>query len=333
MATAAVPTGPLCFVCKDPFQKNDPVNSASGNKYHTACYVCTSCMQPFPDDEYYEYEGKLFCPNDYKLLWGPKCAHCHEHIEGTCVTALERKWHPEHFNCTACGMSLASNPWIRHGDRAFCKPCSTSKAATAAIQICARCSKPLDGNSISVKGQPMHPEHFQCTTCRMTLNSQGKEYEGKLYCAKHFEQVKYTICAACRRPIDGLVITALGKTFHPEHFVCVVDEKPLEGDQFFEVKGKMYCKFHHQQLYAERCFRCNTAVSSESFRALGKLFCGHCFLCFGCDTPLVVGKKVQFIEVDLRPFCGKCHDRLPKDLRRRFKEMDKVASKLKKDKD
>ena len=28
------------------------------------------------------------------------------------------------------------------------------------------------------------------------------------------------ICAACERPIVGQVVTALGKTFHPEHFTC-----------------------------------------------------------------------------------------------------------------
>ena len=27
-------------------------------------------------------------------------------------------------------------------------------------------------------------------------------------------------CAACEKPIVGQVVTALGKTFHPEHFTC-----------------------------------------------------------------------------------------------------------------
>ena len=28
------------------------------------------------------------------------------------------------------------------------------------------------------------------------------------------------ICSACEKPIVGQVVTALGKTFHPEHFTC-----------------------------------------------------------------------------------------------------------------
>ena len=28
------------------------------------------------------------------------------------------------------------------------------------------------------------------------------------------------VCAACNKPIVGQVVTALGKTFHPEHFTC-----------------------------------------------------------------------------------------------------------------
>ena len=34
------------------------------------------------------------------------------------------------------------------------------------------------------------------------------------------KQTQKGICAACDKPIVGQVVTALGKTFHPEHFTC-----------------------------------------------------------------------------------------------------------------
>ena len=37
------------------------------------------------------------------------------------------------------------------------------------------------------------------------------------------------ICGACRRPIEDRVVTALGKQWHVEHFVCGKCEKPFLG--------------------------------------------------------------------------------------------------------
>merc|ERR1719495_1414554 len=45
------------------------------------------------------------------------------------------------------------------------------------------------------------------------------------------------VCAACSKPIVGQVITALGHTWHPEHFTCSHCNQELGTMNFFEREG------------------------------------------------------------------------------------------------
>ena len=36
------------------------------------------------------------------MLYCPKCAHCDQPVSDRCITALGKKWHPEHFICCQC---------------------------------------------------------------------------------------------------------------------------------------------------------------------------------------------------------------------------------------
>jgi LIM protein, putative len=44
------------------------------------------------------------------------------------------------------------------------------------------------------------------------------------------------ICGACHRPIEERIVTALGKNWHVEHFVCARCEKPFLGHRHYEKK-------------------------------------------------------------------------------------------------
>ena len=77
--------------------------------------------------------------------------------------------------------------------------------------------------------------------------------------------VKKGTCAACNKPIIGQVCTALGKTWHPEHFTCVACELPLGSRNFFEREGKPFCEKDYHELYAPRCAYCNGPILDVSF--------------------------------------------------------------------
>lgn len=67
-------------------------------------------------------------------------------------------------------------------------------------------------------------------------------------------------CNACDKPIVGQVITALGKTWHPEHFTCNHCSQELGTRNFFERDGVPYCETDYHNLFSPRCAYCNGPI-------------------------------------------------------------------------
>lgn len=72
-------------------------------------------------------------------------------------------------------------------------------------------------------------------------------------------------CNACDKPIVGQVITALGKTWHPEHFTCTHCNSELGTRNFFERDGHPYCESDYHNLFSPRCAYCNGPILDVSF--------------------------------------------------------------------
>lgn len=71
-------------------------------------------------------------------------------------------------------------------------------------------------------------------------------------------------CNACDKPIVGQVITALGKTWHPEHFTCNHCNQELGTRNFFERDGNPYCEADYHNLFSPRCAYCNGPILDVS---------------------------------------------------------------------
>ena len=56
------------------------------------------------------------------------------------------------------------------------------------------------------------------------------------------------------------VITALGKTWHPEHFCCANCQQELGSKNFFEREGKPYCESCYHNLFSPRCAYCDGPI-------------------------------------------------------------------------
>lgn len=67
-------------------------------------------------------------------------------------------------------------------------------------------------------------------------------------------------CTACDKAIVGQVITALGKTWHPEHFTCTHCSQELGTRNFFERDGRPYCEPDYHNLFSPRCAYCNGPI-------------------------------------------------------------------------
>ncbi len=72
-----------------------------------------------------------------------------------------------------------------------------------------------------------------------------------------------SICNYCHQPIQGSVLTALGFTWHPEHFVCGVCGLPIAEQSFNAQDGKPYHSACFLAQIAPRCAYCGKPFSGE----------------------------------------------------------------------
>uniref|UniRef100_A0A8C9NZS4 Paxillin n=1 Tax=Spermophilus dauricus TaxID=99837 RepID=A0A8C9NZS4_SPEDA len=109
------------------------------------------------------------------------------------------------------------------------------------------------------------------------------------------------VCGACKKPIAGQVVTAMGKTWHPEHFVCTHCQEEIGSRNFFERDGQPYCEKDYHNLFSPRCYYCISG-HDKVVTALDRtwhpehFFCAQCGAFFGPEG---------FHEKDGKAYCRK----------------------------
>ena len=71
------------------------------------------------------------------------------------------------------------------------------------------------------------------------------------------------ICKQCHKPILGNYLTALGTTWHPEHFVCTGCGRPLNSAKFTLHQDAPYHMECYTNLVAPRCAYCHQPLVGE----------------------------------------------------------------------
>ena len=88
-----------------------------------------------------------------------------------------------------------------------------------------------------------HAYHSICTYCGIELRHDSREVKGDLYYLKCHDQMNIPICGGCRRPIEERIVTALGKKWHVDHFVCSHCERPFLGKNILKTRWAIYILF------------------------------------------------------------------------------------------
>ncbi|XP_066846568.1 uncharacterized protein [Anser cygnoides] len=266
------------------------------------------------------FEGRKYCEHDFQMLFAPCCHQCGEFIIGRVIKAINNSWHPECFCCDICQQVLADIGFVKNAGRHLCRPChNREKARGLGKYICQKCHAIIDEQPLIFKNDPYHPDHFNCANCGKELTADARELKGELYCLPCHDKMGVPICGACRRPIEGRVVNAMGKQWHVEHFVCAKCEKPFLGHRHYERKGLAYCETHYNQLFGDVCFHCNRVIEGDVVSALNKAWCVNCFACSTCNTKLTL--KNKFVEFDMKPVCKKCYEKFPLELKKRLKKL------------
>ncbi|XP_019564007.3 LIM and senescent cell antigen-like-containing domain protein 1 isoform X1 [Aedes albopictus] len=318
----------ICTRCDEGFEPHERIVNSNGQLWHTQCFVCAQCFRQFQDGIFYEFEGRKYCEKDFHILFAPCCNKCNDFVIGRVIKAMAANWHPDCFTCEQCNIPLADSGFIRNQNRALCHDCNQKeKADGLGKHMCNKCHGVIDDAPLRFRGEVYHGYHFNCTACGAELDSSAREVKNRtgyaandmneLYCLRCHDRMGIPICGACRRPIEERVVTALGKHWHVEHFVCAKCEKPFLGHRHYEKRGLAYCETHYHQLFGNLCFVCNQVIGGDVFTALNKAWCVHHFSCSICDTKM--DQKSKFYEYDEKPVCKKCYERFPSELRRRLR--------------
>ncbi|XP_066459751.1 paxillin isoform X2 [Eleutherodactylus coqui] len=236
LGVATVAKG-VCGACKKPIAGQ--VVTAMGRTWHPEHFVCTHCQEEIGSRNFFERDGQPYCEKDYHNLFSPRCFYCNGPILDKVVTALDRTWHPEHFFCAQCGAFFGPEGFHERDGKAYCRKDYFDMFAPK----CGGCTQAILENYISALNTLWHPECFVCRECFTPfVNGSFFEHDGQPYCEVHYHERRGSLCSGCQKPITGRCITAMGKKFHPEHFVCAFCLKQLNKGTFKEQNDKPYCQ-------------------------------------------------------------------------------------------
>uniref|UniRef100_A0A8V1A5G5 Leupaxin n=1 Tax=Gallus gallus TaxID=9031 RepID=A0A8V1A5G5_CHICK len=234
----------VCAACHKPIAGK--MFTALGETWHPEHFTCARCGQELGGQPFFERGGQAYCEEDYHQAFSPRCAYCAGPIRERVLTAMDQTWHPEHFFCAHCGKVFGDDGFHERGGKPYC----FQDFVVLFAPKCQGCERPLTDNYLSALQGVWHPECFVCADCLSSFtNGSFFELEGRPYCELHFHQRQGSVCHGCGHPITGRCITAAGRKYHPEHFICAYCLSQLHKGTFRERGDKMYCQACHDKLF------------------------------------------------------------------------------------
>ncbi|XP_077157629.1 actin-binding LIM protein 2 isoform X3 [Paroedura picta] len=184
--------------------------------------------------------------------------------------------------------------------------------ALGSAVLCNHCGKTCKGEVLRVQKKYFHIKCFVCKACGCDL-SQGGFFvrQGDYICTLDYQRLYGTRCFSCDQFIEGEVVSALGKTYHPHCFVCVVcrqrfppgDRVTFNGKECVCQKCSLPPDWSNSRLSLqapERCGGCGSEIKGgQSLVALGKAWHLACFRCQACGHVLTA----EYISRDGVPYC------------------------------
>ncbi|XP_032109969.1 actin-binding LIM protein 2 isoform X12 [Sapajus apella] len=190
-------------------------------------------------------------------------------------------------------------------------PSPLEKSPSTAI-LCNTCGNVCKGEVLRVQNKYFHIKCFVCKACGCDLAEGGFFVrEGEYICTLDYQRLYGTRCFSCDQFIEGEVVSALGKTYHPDCFVCAVCRLPFPPGDRVTFNGKecmcQKCSLPvsvgsstHLSQGLRSCGGCGTEIrNGQALVALDKHWHLGCFKCKSCGKLL----NAEYISKDGLPYC------------------------------
>ncbi|XP_073747472.1 actin-binding LIM protein 2 isoform X6 [Callorhinus ursinus] len=200
-------------------------------------------------------------------------------------------------------MSAVSEPQAAHSP--------LEKPPSTAI-LCNTCGNVCKGEVLRVQNKYFHIKCFVCKACGCDLAEGGFFVrQGEYICTQDYQRLYGTRCFSCDQFIEGEVVSALGKTYHPDCFVCAACRLPFPPGDRVTFNGKecmcQKCSLPktagssvHLSQGLWSCGGCGTEIKNgQSLVALDKHWHLGCFKCETCGKQL----DAEYISKDGLPYC------------------------------
>ncbi|XP_063459777.1 actin-binding LIM protein 2 isoform X10 [Pan paniscus] len=190
-------------------------------------------------------------------------------------------------------------------------PSPLEKSPSTAI-LCNTCGNVCKGEVLRVQDKYFHIKCFVCKACGCDLAEGGFFVrQGEYICTLDYQRLYGTRCFSCDQFIEGEVVSALGKTYHPDCFVCAVCRLPFPPGDRVTFNGKecmcQKCSLPvsvgssaHLSQGLRSCGGCGTEIKNgQALVALDKHWHLGCFKCKSCGKLL----NAEYISKDGLPYC------------------------------
>ncbi|XP_046672756.1 paxillin-like [Homalodisca vitripennis] len=112
-------------------------------------------------------------------------------------------------------------------------------------------------------------------------------------------------CASCHQPIADMIVQAMDKSWHQEHFVCTHCKQPITSQRFHVYDNQPYCEVDYTELFLKKCTVCGEPIKDVVVMALAKPWHKECFNCTDCSAAL---SQNGYHEEDGKPYCQHCFE-------------------------
>ncbi|XP_036227989.1 PDZ and LIM domain protein Zasp isoform X15 [Bactrocera oleae] len=287
---------------------------------HVECFKCATCGTSLKNQGYYNYNNKLYCDIHAKLAAlqnPPSGTDGYVPVPIKPNTKLSANTISSALNAHGFSDVPVTNggsvaPPIAPVNQGYTRPFGAGPVAAPKSPVAYPPQRPAV-NSYATLPRTNIGQQGVGGKAAFSATSAPKRGRG-IFNKAVSPGVRVPLCSSCNIQIRGPFITALGRIWCPEHFICVNANcrRPLQDIGFVEEKGDLYCEYCFEKYLAPTCSKCGSKIKGDCLNAIGKQFhpecftCGHCGKLFG-NTPFFLEDGNAYCEADWNElFTTKC---------------------------